>query len=483
MSIRLHARLDVVVVLAALAGCSSAHDAPHVSAAVGSTAALTIGPEGGELTLGDARFTIPAGALHESHEIRITVTDESGPAAFGHFSPVYHLEPEGLALDVPARVNLPFEGRAAVATVFHRDQRAAAYVAGATNVVEDLAGADLRVLGRAFVGSGSSESTSCRPATSELDVLLAVDDSGSMVEEQDALAAELPRLAHILATGDFDEDGIQDFPAASSIQWGNVTSDLGAGGVTIPTCDGLGDNAALRSVGASSDPSCAPEYAGILSYDTSADGADAASFSHDVSCVARAGANGCGVEQTLEASLRALQENASLRRANSILAVINLTDEDDTSFADPDLYNLASPTYSGDLNLRDFYYPSALHPVSRYVDGLLAMRADPSTLVYAAIAGVPADLVGDASASNYSEILADPRMTQQVDETGHLLVAACSSASGGRAFPAQRLVQTADALHNSGVATVVQSICADNLDSAANAIAHRIADALSGTCP
>ena len=32
--------------------------------------------------------------------------------------------------------------------------------------------------------------------------------------------------------------------------------------------------------------------------------------------------------------------------------------------------------YTGSLNLRCFMYPGALHPVDRYIDGLLALRAE-----------------------------------------------------------------------------------------------------------
>ncbi len=492
----------LVVLLASLAGCSAATETRHETAVVGSSAALTIGPEGGSIVLGGARLSIPAGALHEAQEIRITVSSEAGPTAFGHFSPVYRIEPEGLVLDAPAHLTIPFEGRDDVATVFHHNERTAAYIAEQTQVNADLAGADLAVLGRAFVGSGTADASACRPATGELDVLLAVDNSGSMTEEQVALAAALPRLARVLASGDIDADGVQDFPAASSIQWGNITTDLGSGAFYAPGCNSGGDEAALRTLGAADDSSCASSYPGVLRFDGYAAGADVDAFAHDVACVARAGTSGCGFEQPLEASLRALAPssselsffgsssgqgdlaNAGLVRESSVLAVINLTDEDDGSVNNPDLLNPVSSAYPGELNIRTYQYPEALQPVSRYVDGLIALSGDPGRLVYAAVAGVPQDLVADPGSIDYAAVLADPRMQYSYSaEYGALtVVPACESAVGGRALPSARVVETAQGLDARGVATVIQSICADNLDAAANAILVRIARRLAGSC-
>lgn len=502
MHSRIRRLVELVSLVTAFAGCSTAHDVPHLSAPVGSVASLVVGPEGGTIEVGDARIRIAAGALREEHEVRVTVTSDEAPSAFGRFSPIYQIEPANLELAIPATITLPFEGRGSVATVFHRNERVQAYIAESTAIADDLAEVELSQLGRLFVGSGSSGEGSCRAATSELDVLLAVDNSGSMTEEQAALVAELPRLAQVLATGDIDADGIQDFPAASSIHWGNITTDLGAGAYPVPTCNGVGDDGLLRTAGSATDASCAPTYPSVLEYDLTSPSADPSLFAHDVACVASAGVNGCGFEQPLEAELKALTPsasplvffggasgqgdlaNAGLVREGSVLAVINLTDEDDGSSADPELFDPNSSTYAGDLNLRNYQNPSALHSVLRYVDGLLALRADPSRLVFAAVAGVPQDLVADASSIDYSTVLADPRMaiTFESGDTGIQVASACTSSSGGRAFPAQRIVQTAQALDASGAATIVQSICDENLDNAVNAIVNRIASRLAGSC-
>ena len=45
----------------------------------------------------------------------------------------------------------------------------------------------------------------------------------------------------------------------------------------------------------------------------------------------------------------------------------------------------------GHLNLRCFNYPDQVHPLSRYVNGLLELKR-PGELVYAAITGIPSDM-------------------------------------------------------------------------------------------
>src|SRR4051812_28839554 len=61
----------------------------------------------------------------------------------------------------------------------------------------------------------------------KVDLLFMIDDSGSMKEEQKNIAVQLPHLVTILATGDLDGDGKQDFQPVSSLQLGVVTSDMG----------------------------------------------------------------------------------------------------------------------------------------------------------------------------------------------------------------------------------------------------------------
>ena len=85
----------------------------------------------------------------------------------------------------------------------------------------------------------------------KVDLLFMMDNSNSMQEEQASLAEQLPRLIQVLASGDQDGDGIEDFPPVKSLQVGVITSDMGTGGFSVPTCSdsNFGDDGKLRSIG------------------------------------------------------------------------------------------------------------------------------------------------------------------------------------------------------------------------------------------
>src|SRR5690606_21689223 len=157
--------------------------------------------------------------------------------------------------------------------------------------------------------------------------------------------------------------------------------------------------------------------------------ADVDAFVEHVSCVANLGIGGCGFEQQLEAVLKALTPstspirfhddttghgdgaNSAFVRTDSILATILLTDEEDCSAADPELFDPTSSTYGPtELNLRCFNHPEAVHPVSRFTNGLKALRADPQDVIFAAIAKIPTDLVSHPTAIADDATLRDGRL-------------------------------------------------------------------------
>lgn len=342
--------------------------------------------------------------------------------------------------------------------------------------------------------------TDCVPVDRKLDLLFMVDNSNSMTEEQESLAAQLPRLVQVLATGDRDGDGVEDFPAVHDLRVGVITSDMGTGGFVVPTCgeSDHGDDGILRAEGNTSIAGCADTYPSFLSFGP---GDDAAVFTAAARCVAQMGTGGCGFEQQLEASLKAITPstsslrfhagttghadgaNAGFLRSDSLVGLIMLTDENDCSASDPELFNPSSATYAGNLNLRCFSYPSAVHPVSRYVSGLQAAVGDPSRLVFAAITGVPVDLVSDASTIDYDAILADPRMQERIDPSdSNRLAPSCNVPERGLAFPPRRIVQATRDLEAAGSGGVVQSICQADFTPALDAIIGRLADRIENSC-
>lgn len=359
------------------------------------------------------------------------------------------------------------------------------------------------------------------PGTPEVDLLLMVDNSGAMSGEQALFGMELPSLIRAIVTGDLDGDGIAEARPATSLHVGVVTSDMGAGpsplpgpdGV-VPSCDpGLGDDGILRSV-STTRFGCSPRHPPVFEFEA---GDNPDLFAADVACVALTGSGGCGFEQQLESMLKAIAPasatasylpdgyanedaidaidlrppifagdtrghgdglNAGFVRRDSVLAIVLLTDEEDCSVSDYSIFYRDPRFMTVGLNLRCFTYPDRLYPTDRYVENLIHLRDDPERLVFAVIAGVPTDLVGDDEWT-YTNILADSRMIETPDPAPTpptRLLSSCSTADGGEAFAPRRMVEVARGLAERGARTTVRSVCAATFVPAI----HRIAELITG---
>ncbi len=345
-----------------------------------------------------------------------------------------------------------------------------------------------------------------------VDLLFVIDNSDSMSEEQASLASQLPAFVRALVMPpDADGDGNPDWLPITDLQVGVVTTDMGVGGVLgLPTCSerpDFGDDAVLRTVGALM-PSCSAMYPTFLAFAAGATAPE--EFAFQVGCLTTAGIGGCGFEQPLEAMLKALSParptsytgssyvpprffldtsghgdgaNAGFVRNDTLLAVVMVTDEEDCSIHDSELFNPDpdSPYGATSLNLRCFAHArDAVHPVSRYITGLTALRPNrPDLVAFGVIAGVPVDLVESMpDALDYERMLRDERMIEQIDPAppppilpGDRLLPSCSSASG-EAFPPRRLVEVARGI-GPGRSTV-QSICDPSFGPAAAAIGRLV---------
>ena len=371
-----------------------------------------------------------------------------------------------------------------------------------------------------------------------LDLLIIIDDSPSMLEEQAKLAEQVPRLVSLLLTGgEADPGAVGTFPAIESLHVGIITPDLGhstepphnyAAGSTpeadfnptglCMTNNGNGKAGFMQVEGlrgAAREPCTAitpPEGTLYMNYFPESQFTPQ-DLIDDVECVTGQD-NGCGFEQQLESILASDRNtaNGGFNRDGALLAVILITDEDDCSTTDPRVFdverrdstpaNLQGPfTTAGELqfNLRCSAHSDALQQIQRYVDGIANLKDDPSQVVFAAITGIPEDADLDLDDVNtdeerYDAILAADQMvetpnldpaTGAVDTPGQQLTPACSGAdNSGDAFPARRIVETMKGLAggNTGVGTVVESICAADYAPALNAIVDRIAAALRQLC-
>ena len=347
------------------------------------------------------------------------------------------------------------------------------------------------------------------PASESVDLLLMVDNSGSMLEEQMKLVEELPRLVAAISTGDIDDDGEVDLPPAS-LHLGVITSDMGSGNVMARTCElGLGDDGILQTRSNGVAP-CMDSYpSGTFAFMSG----DASPDTQSIGCVARVGTAGCGFEQQLEATLKALTPataqswtrsayvpprfldpsgtrdalaghatgaNNGFIRGNSILAILLLTDEDDCSVRDYELFG-DSARFSEIPNSRrcDVFSrdEEVIYDVSRYRVGFTGLRRDPSRLVFSAIAGIPPETESAAELYDFATLLAHPQMVPTVDASGTQLETSCSTVAGGTAFPPVRLIQTVSGLHDSGANVSASSTCRETFAPAIDRLLRGIATA------
>lgn len=339
---------------------------------------------------------------------------------------------------------------------------------------------------------GSVDAGACVPLPLDIDLLVMVDKSGSMTEEQAALTAAFPELIRALTTGDVDGDGMRDFLPIESLHVGVVTSDLGALGNIVPTCSGQGDDGVLVDTPLTAMVGCAASYPSFLEFTP---GDSVSQLGSDFACLATVGAVGCGFEQQLEAVLKATVDrsssyvfydgtvghgdgaNAGFLRDGSVLVTLLVTDEEDCSTLDADLFAVADGPYVGtDLNLRCYLHDGALTAVSRYVEGLGSLRSDPADLVFAALVGVPPRV----QESSYAAMLADPDMDFEVDPAMPLRPLPACDGGTGAAYPGRRFIEVAQGLEARGSATLIRSICQSNfhvpIDALLNVLAPRLRD-------
>lgn len=342
-------------------------------------------------------------------------------------------------------------------------------------------------------------------ARGQLDLLLVVDDTAT-ADQLKQYATALPELCSSLATGRL-ADGAT-FPPLD-IRVGVVTPNLGASGLQetvnnpIVGCSAFGDDARLRTQGNTTVSGCPPAYSVPFQSLSIPPGSTAAEitqmvdkFTSDIACLTTLPAGECQWEQPLEAALKALTpadssvkfasgtdghgSEHSFVRAKSALAVVVVTDEDDWSVSDPELFSASGERYPGSIYLRHYRYPEALHPLARYLEGFRSLRPQrPDLFVFAAFAGIPDDLASSPDSPQYDAILAHPAMEQKPGADPRWLAPVCESADKSwSALPARRLVEVARAFGG-----ILQSSCHDSFFAGMRALARQIADRVKGTCP
>lgn len=344
----------------------------------------------------------------------------------------------------------------------------------------------------------------------ELDVLFVVDDSGSMMQEQAALASGFDRFTEALKDQDGELPGLHLGVVSSNVGTGPV----GGGG---DACAGQGDDGALL----------VPETCTALTdgsrfiRDLPAAGGErevnyAGTLAEQFGCMAQLGVHGCGFEQHFESMRRALgsQElNAGFLRADASLAVVIVADEDDCSAYDRAIFDPTQDDRTAPLgelsSFRCFEFGVECAPVegdersvgprtdcapeedspyiesvSSYVDFLRGLKADPDKVFVSAITGDSGPAVVEEDISKTPpELAVAPTCT----------ICPGGATSGCSAFdalvsaaPAIRMQALVDAL---GAGGHRQDICAydaetDSLDFGAvlAGIAEQLAPRIATSC-
>lgn len=326
----------------------------------------------------------------------------------------------------------------------------------------------------------------------QLDILFVIDDSDSMKEEQDSLAANFDRFISVLEQ---IEGGLPD------VHIGVVSTDMGAD-PRIPRCNAsdegafqfapsedcpLGENFSLdgsfiKDVASEDGTARVTNYEGELK---------------DVfSCIAKLGILGCGFEMPLESMRQGLMNPPEgFLRPDAFLAVIFITDEDDCSTDDYGMFDTEDTDINGQLGPLDsfrcfeFGVQCALpenvdvretgikeectaredspymYGVQEYVDFLKELKPSPYQIIVAGIIGDPEPVEVDTK-------------TSQAGELKLTLKPSCESASG-EAAPAIRLQEFLTAFRERNT---VSTICNEDLSDALTVVAQLLAKVIGNPC-
>jgi hypothetical protein len=372
---------------------------------------------------------------------------------------------------------------------------AGAGAAGATTDANAAGGSPGGAAGGAVGADAAIGTEAGAPGARDVDVLFMIDNSASMTPLQQQLFAAFPTYIQVL----------KGLPGGlPNLHLAVVSSSLGAGRAPdIDHCPMGGDAGIFRTAPLGS--TCTRATLGAGQHFLIADGAGHANFTGDLtdmfSCIAALGAQGCGFEHQLASVLRALGadgrpapvENFGFLRANALLQVVLLTNEDDCSAPpDSDLFDTTSQLVTDPLGplqsyrCNEFGHLCGGHPPPRTPAGptdlsgtcvsaedgrllrvadvltaLKGVKSNPAQLLVSVIAGPTTPyIVTSAPAS----VMADPSPWPVIEHS-------CTAADGTYADPAVRLKQWANGFGGNGL---FENICGGDLTPVANQLAKAL---------
>jgi hypothetical protein len=317
----------------------------------------------------------------------------------------------------------------------------------------------------------------------ELDLLFVIDDSENMQARQEQLALSFEGVFERLNFG----RGMPD------LHIGVVSTDMGIGefGGLVPQCESeSGGQFSAEALAA-----CGFDGDAFMAMQTDVDGSLIGNFEGDLNevfaCITRLGESGCEYEQPLEAMRTALDasigDDLGFLRPDAILGVVMLTDEDDCSAYNPEIFNPDSPFFRDDepdfrcfqtgviCEGDDVYAPGLrdgcharndsefITNVGEYVDYMKALKPDPRDRVLSAIIGDPGHVGVEVD----------------MDGLDAQLMAACQDSMGAAAYPGIRLGAFVDAFADQGEQT---SLCNDGPKHGLDGMVTKLRQSMGTTC-
>jgi len=285
-----------------------------------------------------------------------------------------------------------------------------------------------------------------------VDMLVVVDNSGSMAEEQLILSSGFFTLINSL-TKPLLNDEAWKYPAVDNMRVAVVSSDLGlAYGENrdttlspkgVQTCeDPLGDNGNFllpkamnidvadgvikcEADGPDSGGQCPAGFTcgnfdavnigrcmapgvgtvacpnmGNATYASTSSEVFNPDLTTQVACMGQQGTSGCGFEQQLEAAVVGLNSHPDFIVDTHLLSVIIVSDEEDCSIENPALFSTTEWT-TPQLQNTACNVPSGepnLFPTSRYIDKFKTLKkGSAAAVIFAAIVGVPTEAESEAA--------------------------------------------------------------------------------------
>ncbi|GAB4512084.1 MAG: hypothetical protein Tsb0020_30010 [Haliangiales bacterium] len=344
-------------------------------------------------------------------------------------------------------------------------------------------------------------------AERDIDILFVIDDSDSMAQEQASLVQNFPGFIDKLRS---IEGGLPN------VHIGVISTDMGARN-GIANCDETGGkNGALQSdlVGNSavcSDGSVSLADSFIRDVDDDGDPNTPRVTNYEgelenvFSCIAELGITGCGFEQQLEAmraSLTEASENDNgFLRDNAFLAVIFITDEDDCSTKNNEMFrrDITAPDSAlGPLDsFRCFEFgvqcvpdnprgegektdcvprenSPYMYDVEEYVTFLKNLKSDPRKVIVAGIFGIDPE-TGEIPINVFRDDRGDDNENNDLFKLDPACTIQQSDGTVGQATPAVRLQAFLDQFPDRNTA---DTICDEDLTDALDLVASLLAKVL-----